>query len=107
MPISGRAAIFKQFELYSYGPAELASGATFVPPIGTIVHVAYIDFACTQTTHFTLGLGGSVYLASSFDQNFANIKRSICVVVACDGVLGYRQQSGAGNDITIKGISMS
>jgi len=87
---------------YTYGPTNLAAGATYVPVAGTVVTVAVLDGAAAQ--EFSI-MHGTI-------EAMDNIAGSGLVdgyvgMLYCDGTdVGLKNTSGGGLDLSIEGVTI-
>jgi len=87
---------------YSYGPAALGAGATYVPVAGTVVTVAVLDGAGAQDFHVVHG-------AVSVMDNVAGsgLVDGYVGMLYCDGTdVGIKNASGGGLNLSIEGFTI-
>lgn len=87
---------------YTYGPTNLAAGATYVPAAGTVVTVAALDGAGAQDFKVMHG-------AIAVMDNIANsgLVDGYVGMLYCDGTdVGIKNGSGGGLDLSIEGFTI-
>lgn len=87
---------------YTYGPTNLAAGATYVPVTGTVVTLAVLDGAAAQEFHVMHG----TITAMSNDAG-SGLTDGYAGMLYCDGTdAGIKNSSGGGLNLLIEGFTI-
>lgn len=95
--------------MYRY-TGSLAAATLFVPPAGTIVFMAAMEFVVLAINDWFFNdatLAGNPVLADSFAQNIVDDKNVMQGIFMCDGVRGFYNDTGGARDILLLGVSMT
>lgn len=90
----------------------IANGAAFVPPSGTVIYSAYIDFDCIAITDWFYAMrgAGDVCTVDSFVQSpllNGSWERFIVGPLYCDGTALLKNNTGAQRAIEVIGMSLT
>jgi len=90
--------------LYTYGPTNLAAGATFVPAAGTVVTIASLSGVAANDFMIVHG-AITVMQAGALNQDNPLIKGYVGMLY-CDGTnVGIKNNDVAGRDLSLEGIT--
>lgn len=90
-----------QFSLYTYS-AALAAGATFVPPVNTILQTMHLGGAAQD---LQLMMGGGIYI-SGLEQEATST--GFIGTIHCDGgSLGCKNLNVAQKTLVLRGLTMA
>lgn len=103
--ITGILADYARRTPFTYGPTNLAAGATFVPAAGTVVTIAALDSVAADDFKI---VHGTVVVLTSGDGADGNALLSGYVgMLYCDGTnVGIKNADSAGRDLVIEGITI-
>lgn len=98
------ASSFARRTPYTYGPTNLAAGATYVPAAGTVVTVAALDAVADEDFRI---MHGAIEI---FKINIATIDvwlKGYVGMLYCDGTnVGLKNADAAGRDLVIEGFTL-
>lgn len=97
-----------QFKEYSYRE-DLAHGAIFIPPAGTIIFTAVLQSATVDAhSEFYVRGHGTQHIADAFLMGETNAKTAIARVIYCDGTyVGFYNNCGATRVLSLWGVTLT
>ena len=96
-----------QMTHYAYG-GNLAQNTSFIPPSGTVVTLAHIDFNVIAENDWIFWIGAVAnQVVDSFVQDEGMNKRAMNAWMVCDGTDGFRNNTAGAQDILLRGVTLA